>query len=177
MFQPDRDLPAHRRLPVEGPLAGFQCGDVQCTAGATLVSRPVEEDAGLGAVVLHESGQRGRIAVRVGFAGLQVPLLLARALLGEGAGVELHVARFEPGHVVGEVLLVVVVHQMGAEAAAPETELRRRLVEDPLAAAAEDARVVRPQVRGVEDPGALLVDLVEADPLVDVGRNRHGERT
>ena len=76
-----------------------------------------------------------------------------------------------------EVGDVVVVDEMGAEIAAAEPEFGRRLVEDPLAAAPEDARVVGPEIGGVEDPGALFVDLVEADPLVDVGGCAHCGRT
>ena len=85
-------------------------------------------------------------------------------------------AGFEPGDVPIEVGDVVVIDEVGTEAATPEAEFGCRFVEDALAAAAEDARVVRAQVRGVEHPRALFVDLVEADPLVDVGWQIGAER-
>ncbi len=68
-------------------------------------------------------------------------------------------------HQVGDV---VVVGEVGAVAAAALLQLGSRLVEDALAAAAVDARVVRTQVGRVEHPGAVLVGIFEADPLVQV---------
>ncbi len=67
-----------------------------------------------------------------------------------------------------EVGDVVVVDEVGAVAAAPVLEFRCGLVEDPLAAASVDAHVVRPQVGGIEDPGALFVGILETHPLVEV---------
>ncbi len=67
-----------------------------------------------------------------------------------------------------EVGDVVVVDEVGAVAAAPVPELRGGLVEDPLAAAAVDAHVVRPQVAGIEHPGTLFVGIFETHPLVEI---------
>src|SRR5918995_5998253 len=102
MLEPDRHLPAHRRLPVHRTLTGLQCGDVQCTSGSALEARTVEEDARGDPLVVDQPGDRGRIPVAVRIAGAQIPLL---ARLRP----ELHVAWLESRRVpfeVGDVLVV-----------------------------------------------------------------------
>ena len=60
------------------------------------------------------------------------------------------------------------VNEVCSELTATLLEFGGRLVEDAFTAAPEDANVIRSEVRGVEDPGAVLVGIVEADPFVDV---------
>ena len=163
VLQADRDLPTHRRLPVHRPLARFECGDVQRTADAALEAHPVQEDAR----IVDESGDRRPAAVLFGVALAQMSLL-------HHLGVELHVARLEPLDMSLQVLDVVVVGEVGAVAAAAELQLRCRLVEDALATAAVDARVVRAEICRVEQPGAVLVGVLEADPLVQIVRRWGG---
>ena len=69
---------------------------------------------------------------------------------------------------------VLLVDQMGAVAAASLHELGCGAGEDALASLAEDALPIAGQETDVEDPGALLVLVLEADPLMGVdGGSRH----
>ena len=142
-------------------------GDVQRAPGAAGEAGSVEEDAG----VVDQAGDRDLGAVVGRLAGTEEPP-------APGLGVELHLVgpeAHEPGDDVGDVLLV---DEVGPVAAAPELELRGRLVEDPEAPLAVDAPVVGAQERGVEHPGALLVGVLEADPLMNVlAPSNHGGRS
>ena len=109
------------------------------------------------------AGHGDRRAVVLGLAVGEKALLADRPFLWN-----CHCSGVRRSRVACEVGDVVVVDEVGAVAAAALLELRCGFVEDSLAAAAVDAHVVRPQVRGVEDPGALLVGILEAHPLVQV---------
>ena len=63
---------------------------------------------------------------------------------------------------------VVVVDEVGAVAAAALHELGRRPGEHALAAVRRRCTSTRQEERDVEDPGAVLVGIVERQPLVEV---------
>jgi hypothetical protein len=163
VLEPDRDLPAHVRLPVERPLAGLEGADVQGAAGAAGEAGPVEEDAR----ILDEAGHGRLHAVVAGFAGSQEAAPL-------GLGVELHLIGAQPHERLDDVGDVVVVDEVGAVGAAALLHLGCWGVEDARAAHPVDAAVVGPQERGVEDPRPQLGRVLEGDPLVQVvGGRRH----
>jgi hypothetical protein len=64
--------------------------------------------------------------------------------------------------------VTIVVDEVRAVTAAPLGEVRRVVVEYPLAALAVDAAVIRAHVGRVDHPGAVLGRVTEGDPLVDV---------
>ena len=66
---------------------------------------------------------------------------------------------------------VLLAGEVGAVGAAALDQLGGRPGEDALAAVAEDARPGADQEGHVEEPGALLVGIVEADPFVGIGGN------
>ena len=125
----------------------------------------VEEDAG----IVDEAGDRGRLAV-------VTRLARAQEAAAAGLGVELHLVRSQAHERLDDVGDVVVVDEVGAVAAAPLGQFRRRRVEHPLAPLPVDAAVVRAQERGVEHPCALLLGILEADPLVQVVGPARGHR-
>ena len=157
VLEPERHLPADVRLPVERPLAGRERPDVQRTPDAAGEPGAVEEDAG----VVDEPAHGHVAAVRP----RRTP---GRGTLLAGLRVELHLVGPQADERLHHVGDVVVVDEVGSVAAAPLLELGRRSVEDPLAALTVDAAIVRTQERGVEHPRALLVGILEADPLVQI---------
>jgi len=66
---------------------------------------------------------------------------------------------------------VLLAGEVGAIGATTLDQLRGRTGEDALAAVPEDARPGTDQEGHIEEPGALLVGIVEADPFVGIGRN------
>ena len=118
----------------------------------------VQEDAG----VVDQPGHG--LAVLVDVDHVLLGAVVLPLLGGQGGGRLLD----PPG--------VLLVDEVGAVAAAALHELGRGPGEHPLAAVAEDAGPVAGQERGVEDPRPLLFVVLEAEPLVRVGRCRgHGE--
>ena len=127
----------------------------------------VEEDAG----VVDEPGDRrrgpGGILGDPASPGLRNPFSVACAWNCMWRGLE----PYERSH---DGLHVLVVDEVGAVAAAPLRHLLGRCIEHALTAVAVDAPVVRTQVCRVEDPGALLVRVLERDPLMHLICGRHG---
>ena len=118
----------------------------------------VEEDAG----AVDEAGDRLAVLVGLGDAAALVgDALVLPLLVGQPLG-----DRLDPGQ-------VGVVAEVGAVGAAALLQLGRLLGEHALAPPAEDARPRRGEERQVEDPGALLVGVLERHPLVQVFRTGH----
>ena len=131
---------------------------MQRAAGAAGEPGAVEEDAG----VVDQAGHRRRRAVVARLAG---PQEAAARRPRRGTASDRGRRRTKCLDDVGDVVLV---DEVGAVAAAPLLHLGGAGVEDALAPVAVDAAVVRAQERGVEHPRALLVGVLEADPLVQV---------
>ena len=125
-----RDLPAHIGLPIEGPFTCRHSSDVERTAGATIETWPVQEDAG----IINLAGHGGWCALVIGFAGFQ------EAVAG-CFSVELHVMGLQFDERAHHGLHIVVIHEMGAVAAAPLLHLGRIGVEHAFASFAVDATV------------------------------------
>ena len=88
---------------------------------------------------------------------LRVPDLVELPLLGgQALGVGQHGG------------LVVLVDEVGAVAAAPLLQIGGGTGEHALAAGAVDAGPRAGEERHVEDPGAVLVRVLEGDPLVEI---------
>jgi len=68
-----------------------------------------------------------------------------------------------------EVRDVVRVDEVGTVTAASEVLVGGGLVEDALAAGSVDAGVARAEEGRIEQPRAVLVGVLEADPLVQIG--------
>ncbi len=132
-------------------------------AGAPGESGTVEEDAG----VVGEPGHEGRLALVVGVAAAD------RALLAR-LRVVLHVLGSYPCEPAGDVGCVGAIDEVGAEAATPLHRFGRGFVEDSHASTSVDAGEVRSQERRVEDPGPMLVGIIETDPFVQIFGNGHG---
>ena len=120
--------------------------------GAGREVRAVEEDAG----VVDQPGHGLTVLVRVDDVLLD-PVVLP-LLRRQGRGGLLH----PPG--------VLLVDEVRPVAAASLHQFGGGPGEHPLAAVAEDAGPVARQERDVEDPRPLLVLVLEAEPLVRVGR-------
>ena len=166
VFHPDRDLPADLGLPVEGPLTGVDCGDVQRTAGAALEPGPVEEDAR----TVDGASEGGRFE----FTLVVLPgVALGREAVLLRTFAELHVAFLHPLEAPCDIREIVGVDEMSAVRTAAVHGVGIGIVGDALAPVAVDAGVVRAEVRGVEQPGSVLVRVLERDPLVEVLRCRH----
>jgi len=113
---------------------------------------PVQEDAR----AVDDTGHRAPVVGR-----RQKPTALG--LLGE-----LPLIGAQPHHCAHDGLHVVVIDEMCPVTAAPLLEVGGVVVEHAFASGAEDARPVRPQERGIGHPGAVLVVVFVADPLVYV---------
>ena len=105
--------------------------------------------------------------------GLAALVLVDHALLG---AVVLPLVGRQGGGRLLDPAGVLLVDEVGAVAAAALDELGRGAGEHPLAPVAEDAGPVARQERDVEHPRPLFLVVLEADPLVRVGRCRgHGQ--
>src|SRR4051794_9423606 len=103
VLEAQRHLPAHRRLPVHRSLAGFECSDVQRTAGPAFESRTIEKDARVDPLVRDQTGDGGRVAVAIRITGPQISaprLPVCAPGTFHGLVVELHVPRLEPSDVL-----------------------------------------------------------------------------
>ena len=139
---------------VDAPVRGR---DVEGAADTPGEPGLVEEDAGVIDEPRHD---------------LAVLVLVDDALLG---AVVLPLLGAEGGRRLLDAAGVLLVDQMGAVAAAALHQFWRGAREHPLAAVAEDTGPVARQERDVERPRPLLLVVLEADPLVRVGRGlRHG---
>ncbi|CAK7288398.1 hypothetical protein SGPA1_60300 [Streptomyces misionensis JCM 4497] len=135
---PDRQLPAHVRLGLQRLPPLLQRQDVQRAARAAREPRPVLEDAG------PLEGPR-----------LPGPLLVLRdPAAAQPLVVVLPDVRREPGHVLGDPLLVVLVGEVRAQRAAAVVRAARL---DALAAAAEDAVPARGQPGQIAAEDLLVV--------------------
>ena len=148
----ERELPAHLRLELD-VAASLGLGRlVQGAARAGREPGPVEEDAG---------------AVDQPGAEIAVGQLLHHALLSLLVELPEVGGEFGGGPLDGPGVLLA--GEVGPVGAAALHQLGRRPGEDALAPLAEDARPGAGQEGHVEEPGALLVGIVEADPFVGIG--------
>src|SRR3546814_17685223 len=102
---------------------------------------------------------------RLDLAGL---VALGGPALADGDGAELPLLAGEAGRVGQRLRLVVLVDEVGAVAAAALPELGGRPGEHPLAAPPADARPRAGEERAVEDPGAVLLRILDGHPFVHV---------
>ena len=158
VLEPQRHLPAHRRLPVHRSLTGLERG--MCSAQPTPPSKPTRLRK------MHASSTT-RVVVTAEPSASGSPSREPLLALPYGSW-NCHCAGVSRSAWRAQVGDVVVVDEVGAVAAAALRQLGGRLVEDPLAAAAEDAAPVRTQEAGIEHPRALLVGIFETHPLVEV---------
>ncbi len=162
---PDGELPAHGRLPVDGRLAGFDGTDVERTPGPSGEAGPVEEHAG---AVDHPGVRAPAVGEDAGGAVLD-ELAVELPLIGvEDRRVRGDVERF--GAALGAVAEVSPVRT------ASLAEFAGALGKDALAPGPVDAGPVRLEEGRVEPPGHVARPDLDAPVGRPVAHERDGTR-
>ena len=150
--EPDRHLPAHIRLPVEGPFTSANGGLMKGTAGSVLEPRPVQEDAGL----IDCLGDP-----------LTIVVLVDRPTHFIGSFGELPLTGLESSDLRRDRRAIFLIDEVSAVGAASMLVLGSKLGENARAPFAVDASIVRREKSDIELPCVAIL-VVEGDPLMEV---------